>query len=89
MVCSLRYELSSLCSRVSIVLARFTHTLVKLKPLQRNVAQQVSLTTSTAESKADVPCAQLLLDIREIKRTLLELPRYSLAEEGSTAAAAS
>lgn len=40
-------------------------------------------------AKLTPPRAQLLLDIREIQRTLLELPRYSLAEEGSTAAAAS
>ena len=32
---------------------------------------------------------QMLTDIGEIRMSLLELPRYSLAEEGSTSAAAS
>lgn len=58
------------CSHRSI-LARFTNTLVRLKPL------------------ASIVSKQLLLDLQEIKSILLDLPRYSLSEEGSASAAAS
>ncbi|CEH19040.1 Late Golgi protein sorting complex, subunit Vps53 [Ceraceosorus bombacis] len=56
---------------VGTILARFTNTLVRLKPLSSLVSKQ------------------LLLDLKEIRSILLELPRYSLSEEGSASAAAS
>lgn len=80
-----RYVRSWCDKTVQVVLAKWTHCLVRLL-LQRAQQQPAASSPPTSLGRNRPAMEQLLVDLYEIKATLLELPQHSPSEQGSVSA---